>query len=343
MDYTWKVHDDPFGSDHFPIILEITQPIHDNNRHPYWETNKADWQQFKTLCNRRLVQDPNSTVLINHFTETLIAIANETIPKASHSNRRNKPLFNNECKIAIRIRNAALRKFKKEPLTFNLNSFKLLKAKARKTIKQAKKISWQNYVNKLNLSTKTNTVWKTIRKISEKNQSTPLKRLINNNTQVTNIKDITDTFTEIFSANSSSTISDLEFHKYKDKKEKQKLNFKSGNTDIYNKLFSLSELKEAIQKTLTTAVGPDEIHYKFLRHHHHIVLAARISLTLSRHSSLSFIALGRSSGQQPVSSHGCWMYVRAGHPAFARPCVGIHKSTSLMSSKFLRQLLSKSL
>ena len=26
---------------------------------------------------------------------------------------------------------------------------------------------------------------------------------------------------------------------------------------------------------------------------------------LSRHSSLSFIALGRSSGQQPVSSHSC--------------------------------------
>ena len=40
-------------------------------------------------------------------------------------------------------------------------------------------------------------------------------------------------------------------------------------------------------------------------HHHHIVLAARISLTLSHHSSLSFIALGRSSGQQPVSSHSC--------------------------------------
>ena len=46
------------------------------------------------------------------------------------------------------------------------------------------------------------------------------------------------------------------------------------------------------------------------------MLAAQISLTLSRHSSLSFIALGRSSGQQPVSSHSCWMYVRAGRPAF---------------------------
>ena len=72
-------------------------------------------------------------------------------------------------------------------------------------------------------------------------------------------------------------------------------------------------------------------------HHHHIVLVARISLTLSRHSSLSFNALGRSSGQHPVSSHSCWMYVRAGRPAFARPCVGIHKSTSLMSSSLLLQ------
>ena len=72
-------------------------------------------------------------------------------------------------------------------------------------------------------------------------------------------------------------------------------------------------------------------------HHHHIALVARISLTLSRHSSLSFIALGRSSGQHPVSSHSCWMYVRAGRPAFARPCVGIHKSTSLISSSLLLQ------
>ena len=72
-------------------------------------------------------------------------------------------------------------------------------------------------------------------------------------------------------------------------------------------------------------------------HHHHIALVARIFLTFSRHSSLSFIALGRSSGQHPVSSHSCWMYVRAGRPAFARPCVGVHKSTSLMSSSLLLQ------
>ena len=64
---------------------------------------------------------------------------------------------------------------------------------------------------------------------------------------------------------------------------------------------------------------------------------ARISLILSRHFSLSFIASGRSSGLHPVPSHSCWMYVHAGRPAFARPYVGVHRSTSLMSSSLLLQ------
>ena len=46
--------------------------------------------------------------------------------------------------------------------------------------------------------------------------------------------------------------------------------------------------------------------------HHHVVQPARISLTLSRHFSLSFIAFGKSSGLHPASSHSCCMYVRAG-------------------------------
>ena len=102
-------------------------------------------------------------------------------------------------------------------------------------------------------------------KISGKSQSTPLKYLILNNTQVTNIKDIANTLVETFLANCSSRNSNSEFNKYKDKKEKQKLNFKSGNTESYNELISLSELKEAIQKSHYSAVGPDEIHSEFLR------------------------------------------------------------------------------
>ena len=53
---------------------------------------------------------------------------------------------------------------------------------------------------------------------------------------------------------------------------------------------------------------------------------ARISLTLSHH----FIASVRSLGLHPISSHSCCMYIRAGHPAFAWPYTGVHRSTSLI-------------
>ena len=50
LDFSWKVHDDLCGSDHFPII--ITQlnasPILETQR---WKLEKADWDTFAVLCS----------------------------------------------------------------------------------------------------------------------------------------------------------------------------------------------------------------------------------------------------------------------------------------------------
>ena len=72
-------------------------------------------------------------------------------------------------------------------------------------------------------------------------------------------------------------------------------------------------------------------------YHHHVVRLAQISLTLSLHVSLSFIASGRSSGLHPVSSNSCCMYVRAGRPAFVWPYAGVYRITSLTISSLLLQ------
>ena len=97
-----------------------------------------------------------------------------------------------------------------------------------------------------------------------------------------------------------------------------------------------SKLKEnRSQKCTITDIVHLTCHHH--HHHHHVVPLARISLTLSRHFSLLFIASGRSSGLHPVSSHSCCMYVRAGRPAFAWSYAGVHRSTSLMSSSLLLQ------
>ena len=44
------------------------------------------------------------------------------------------------------------------------------------------------------------------------------------------------------------------------------MNFKSQNSEIYNKDFNLDELVEAIQLSHDSATGPDEIHYQMLKH-----------------------------------------------------------------------------
>ena len=103
--------------------------------------------------------------------------------------------------------------------------------------------------------------------------------------------------------------------------------FTLAHIAFFNKPFWLIVPKS--YSSLYFVRSPGHCHH---HHHHHVVPPARISLTLSRHFSLSFIASGRSSGLHPVSSQSRCMYVRAGRFAFARPYVGVQRSTSLMSS-----------
>ena len=67
--------------------------------------------------------------------------------------------------------------------------------------------------------------------------------------------------------------------------------------------------------------------------------SARIYLTLSRHLSLSFIVTDRSSWLTELlyADRAAVCRFELVPPAFARPCKGFHKSTSLMSSSLLLQ------
>jgi len=60
LNYTWSVHDELCGSDHYPTVLSriTNQPERDIKR---WKINRADWDTFGTLCSSELV--PQSTLL----------------------------------------------------------------------------------------------------------------------------------------------------------------------------------------------------------------------------------------------------------------------------------------
>ena len=106
-----------------------------------------------------------------------------------------------------------------------------------------------------------------IRKISGKSKSPSFTQLnTKRGTKATSKEEIANTLGETFLDNSSSRNYSEKFQNIKKQEEKIKLNFTSSNTEEYNSLFNITELKDAIAVSKDTATGPDDIHYQMLKH-----------------------------------------------------------------------------
>ncbi|KAG1708490.1 RNA-directed DNA polymerase from mobile element jockey [Nymphon striatum] len=71
---------------------------------------------------------------------------------------------------------------------------------------------------------------------------------------------------ESFCKNSSSENCTGSFRSYKNRAESHQLDFKTTNTEVYNQVFSLEELRRSLRASKDTAPGPDSIHYQMLKH-----------------------------------------------------------------------------
>ena len=119
----------------------------------------------------------------------------------------------------------------------------------------------------LNHKTPIKKVWDMIRKISGKSKSPSFTHLnAKRGTKATSKEEIANTLGETFLDNSSSQNYSEKFQNIKKQEEKIKLNFTSSNTEEYNSLFNITELKDAIAVSKDTATGPDDIHYQMLKH-----------------------------------------------------------------------------
>ena len=268
LDFKWEVMKDQHGSDHFPILLTTESP-HGGNI-PRWQLQKANWEVYEELCQARITQEKADDCedLIEFFTTEILKCANIAIPKSSgSSSRRCRPWFDGDCKRAIRLRRAALQRFKWSPSAVNLGKYRQARAEARLIVKKAKRESWQNYVSKLNTRSSVKKTWDMIRKISGKYQGHPIEFLKTADGDIaTDRESIVEVLADEFSYNSSSAHYSSKFQKYQKKQEKKKLSFTSDNTESYNAPFTLLELQLSLKNSHDTAVGPDEVHYQFLKH-----------------------------------------------------------------------------
>jgi hypothetical protein len=169
LDFSWSVHNDLCGSDHYPTILTkpVAMAVEDQKR---WKLAKADWAVYQDLCSSSL----NPTALIGSndkfksFTDKIIEIAEKTIQKASGKrNAKQRLWFTEDCKSAIRDRKKALKDFLSNSMQSGLANLRITKAKARHTIRKAKRDSWRSYISKLNSNTPAKTVWDMVRKLDQ--------------------------------------------------------------------------------------------------------------------------------------------------------------------------------
>ena len=268
MDFSWKVHDDLCGSDHFPIIINKTNPtpVPETQR---WKLDKTDWDSYQSLCLTELVPDEliKSVNPIQLFTDKLLSIAEITIPKTSKQPRiLRKPWFDDACKRAVNERKQALKNFKSQPCLTTLSNLRVLRAKARRTIRVNKRQSWRTYVSRLTTQTPMKKIWSMVRRISGKPAPLTKSHLKLNGANIETPLDIANTIAATVSHNSSSGHYSERFRRFKAHQERRPVDFYSDNSETYNLPFTLTELKTAIHKAHDSAAGPDNVHYQMLKH-----------------------------------------------------------------------------
>ena len=101
---SWKVIENPYGSDHFPIILEFQTPaVTVPTRSPRWKFDEANWSAFKeaTLLACSSFDEVSIDYTTEHITKHVLEAAIIAIPMTStHLPRRPKPWWNDDCRIA---------------------------------------------------------------------------------------------------------------------------------------------------------------------------------------------------------------------------------------------------
>ena len=268
LDFNWQVLPDLYGSDHFPILLELagSEP---RPRLPRWRLNKADWKLFTELATPARSAEDFSCCdeAAVYFTDVLQSAALQSVPKTSgRFPKRPVPWWTDECTAAVRARRAAfsrVRRHRGDRLC--LEDFRRARARARRTLKTAQKDSWRGYVSSITSLTPLTHIFNRVRKIAGKFTPSPPPVLSHGGDKVAEPKIVADLLADHFS-NVSRKDPAAPMADARTRSEALGVDFTSAGGESYNVPFSMPELKTALSQCQDSSPGSDDIPYVFLRH-----------------------------------------------------------------------------
>ena len=107
------------------------------------------------------------------------------------------------CRVAYKAMRAAFTRYRRNPCDSYLISYKKLRARFRYQVKQAKRLSWVNYISSITWRTTLSEVWAKIRTITGKHIPCSPPVIKENGSLITDPKDVSEAFAKHFATVSS--------------------------------------------------------------------------------------------------------------------------------------------
>ena len=266
----WTTDEDLHDSDHFPIYITFDKgedTIHFTDIFYGWNLNKARWDEFREKCVLKF-EEQLGVDNCKAMTDVIIQAATAAIPKKTGYSKYSCPWWTDDCKRAIAETKRAHNRFRRNRgIPLLLLAYKKAKAKARQTIRLAKKESWNKLLSVFIHSTPISKLWGIIRKFTQKKRyNRPLPVLIIGGVKLDDPLEVGDALGKYFSNISSGENYSVPFRRHvKDIPDVMSVST-SDNMECYNMTFTLDELMESIKNCGQTSIGPDTIHYVFFKH-----------------------------------------------------------------------------
>lgn len=279
--FSWHVHPNPYGSDHFPIILKCTAPSCSlMTRSPRWKVDQADWAMFESASEI----NPDTLVGLDVndackcLTASIIEAAHKAIPQSStRLPAKPKPWWTKECSETRKKQNCSWDVLRRYPTPPNVLAFKQARAKARYVRRQSKKTTWKKYTSSVNSHTSVKVVWEKVHKINGDYRAFSIPLFVLPGGVLPSLEQQANILGEHFASVSGSSHYSAAFLKHKSVIEKKRINCSGGLREPYNRPFTFRELQAALNKSKNTSPGPDRIHYCMLKHLHSNTLQVLLS------------------------------------------------------------------
>ena len=269
--FEWDVLNNPHGSDHYPTSLtHLSRKNGCDPRPQHWVMSRANFDIFKNKCEQEITREILDTEdALGAFSQKLREIALVCVPKSS-ADPKNPPVpwYDEECKSAYQMKKTARNKLKRRRTLPNVELYKKEEKNCKDLFNSKRAESWRLYVSGLTERVSSKQVWDMVRKISGKNITAPIKPLkLEGGRSVETRQEICEEISKTFQFHSSTENLPPGFAAIKAQHERTPIQFdlNSNGEEFYNKEFSMKELDRALDACNDTQVGPDLIHYQFIK------------------------------------------------------------------------------